>query len=144
LGDRPFGCGLFVFLTAFEKRGQGADEVSDRVEGFFGGGEEGGKSFWGGNGSRFIFVYTENRARFDRRVTGRVMGMSDNFEFSFKAARRITPEEVAAAKQAVKQQFGIEPSMGDRTPQHPLRSMPIDISADFDEPMTDLGEALET
>ncbi len=30
----------------------------------------------------------------------------------------------------------------DRTPQHPLRSMPIDIPADFDEPMTDLWDAL--
>jgi hypothetical protein len=30
----------------------------------------------------------------------------------------------------------------DRTPQHPLRSLPIDIPADFDEPMTDLWDAL--
>jgi hypothetical protein len=31
----------------------------------------------------------------------------------------------------------------DRTPQHPLRSIPINIPADFDEPMTDLWDALE-
>jgi hypothetical protein len=31
----------------------------------------------------------------------------------------------------------------DRTPQHPLRSLPIDIPADFNEPMTDLWGALE-
>jgi hypothetical protein len=30
----------------------------------------------------------------------------------------------------------------DRTPQHPLRNLPIDIPADFDEPMTDLWDAL--
>lgn len=30
----------------------------------------------------------------------------------------------------------------DRTPQHPLRSLPIDIPADFDQPMTDLWDAL--
>jgi hypothetical protein len=76
------------------------------------------------------------------------MGMSDDFEFSFETARRITPEEVAAAKLAIKEQFGIEPRkpdrMGDRTLQYPLCSMPIGIPADFDEPMTDLGEAMET
>jgi hypothetical protein len=73
-----------------------------------------------------------------------VLAMSEDFEnvdFPFAKARRITPEEVAAAKQAVKEQFGIEPGkvdrMVDRTPQHPLRSIPIDIPADFDEPMTD-------
>jgi hypothetical protein len=33
--------------------------------------------------------------------------------------------------------------MDDRTPQHPLRSMPIDIPPDFDEPMTELWDALE-
>ncbi len=33
--------------------------------------------------------------------------------------------------------------MGDRTPQHPLRGMPIDISANFDAPMPDLWDALE-
>jgi hypothetical protein len=72
--------------------------------------------------------------------------MSESFEnvdFPFAKARKITPEEVAAAKRAVKEQFGIEPSMGDRAPQHPLRSMPIDIPADFDEPMTELWDALE-
>lgn len=31
-------------------------------------------------------------------------------EFPFESARRITAEEVAAATEAVKQQFGIEPS----------------------------------
>jgi hypothetical protein len=31
----------------------------------------------------------------------------------------------------------------DRSPQHPLRSMPIEIPADFDEPMTDLWDELE-
>jgi hypothetical protein len=38
----------------------------------------------------------------------------------------------------------LEPSnrTDDRTPQHPLRSLPIDIPADFDEPMTDLWDAL--
>jgi hypothetical protein len=70
------------------------------------------------------------------------MGMSDDFEFSFETARRITPEEVAAAKLAVKEQFGIEPRepdrLGDRTLQHPLRSTPINIPADFDELMTGL------
>jgi uncharacterized protein (DUF4415 family) len=43
--------------------------------------------------------------------------MSDNFEFSFAAARRITPEEVAAAKQAAKEQFGIEPGKRGRPPK---------------------------
>jgi antitoxin HicB len=33
--------------------------------------------------------------------------------------------------------------MDDRTPQHLLRSLPIDIPADFDEPMADLWDALE-
>jgi hypothetical protein len=33
--------------------------------------------------------------------------------------------------------------MFDRTPNHPLRNMPIVIPADFDEPMTDLWDALE-
>jgi hypothetical protein len=33
--------------------------------------------------------------------------------------------------------------MDDRTPQHPLRSLPIDIPANFDEPMTDRWEALD-
>jgi hypothetical protein len=33
--------------------------------------------------------------------------------------------------------------MDDRTPQHPLRNLPIDIPADFDAPMTDLWDALE-
>jgi hypothetical protein len=42
------------------------------------------------------------------------MGMLDDFEFSFETARRITPEEVAAAKLAVKEQFGIEPREPDR------------------------------
>jgi hypothetical protein len=31
----------------------------------------------------------------------------------------------------------------DRKPNHPLRSIPIAIPADFDEPMTDLWEAVE-
>jgi hypothetical protein len=69
--------------------------------------------------------------------------MSDSFEdfdFPFDKARRITPEEVAAAKRAAKEQFGIEPRERDRTPQHPLRSMPIGIPANFDEPMTDFCE----
>ncbi|MFM2432973.1 MAG: hypothetical protein RLZZ511_4187 [Cyanobacteriota bacterium] len=73
--------------------------------------------FWGGNGSRFIFVYTENQAHFDRRINGSVMGMSDDFEFSFAVARQITPEEVAAAKAAVKAQFGIEPGKRGRPPK---------------------------
>jgi hypothetical protein len=72
---------------------------------------------------------------------------SEMVDFPFAKARRITPEEVSAAKQAAAQ-FGIEPGkrdrMVDRTPQHPLRSMPIiDIPADFDEPMTELWDALE-
>jgi uncharacterized protein (DUF4415 family) len=45
--------------------------------------------------------------------------MSDNFEFSFEAARRITPEEVAAAKAAVKEQFGIEPGKQRGRPPKP-------------------------
>ena len=45
--------------------------------------------------------------------------MSDNFEFSFAAARRITPEEVAAAKQAAKEQFGIEPGKQRGRPPKP-------------------------
>jgi hypothetical protein len=72
--------------------------------------------------------------------------MSDSFEsfdFPFAKARRITPEEVAAAKRAAKEQFGIEPGDGDRTPQHPLRSVPIDIPTNFDEPMTDVWDAPE-
>ncbi len=32
---------------------------------------------------------------------------------------------------------------GDRSPNHPLRGMPIVIPADFNEPMTDLWEAVE-
>jgi hypothetical protein len=31
----------------------------------------------------------------------------------------------------------------DRSPHHPLRSISITIPADFDEPMTDLWDALE-
>jgi hypothetical protein len=31
----------------------------------------------------------------------------------------------------------------DRTPNHPLRSIPIAIPADFNEPMTDLWEVIE-
>jgi hypothetical protein len=31
----------------------------------------------------------------------------------------------------------------DRSPHHPLRSIPITIPANFDEPMTDLWDALE-
>ena len=31
----------------------------------------------------------------------------------------------------------------DRSPNHPLRGMPIVIPADFNEPMTDLWEAVE-
>ncbi|MFM2432970.1 MAG: hypothetical protein RLZZ511_4184 [Cyanobacteriota bacterium] len=53
---------LFVFLAAFEEGGDGAEEVGDRVEGFFGGGEErcedeepdegiGGVEVWGHGGS---------------------------------------------------------------------------------------------
>lgn len=79
-----------------------------------------------------------------------VLAMSESFEnvdFPFAKARRITPEEVAAAKRAVKEQFGIEPGkvdrMDDRPPQHSLRRIPIDIPADFDEPMTELWDALE-
>jgi hypothetical protein len=33
----------------------------------------------------------------------------------------------------------VELSQDDRTPQHPLRCIPIDIPADFNEPMTELG-----
>ena len=46
--------------------------------------------------------------------------MSNNVEpvnFPFAAARRITSEEVAAAKLAVKEQFGIEPGKRDRPPK---------------------------
>ena len=46
--------------------------------------------------------------------------MSDNVEhvdFPFAAARRITSEEVAAAKLAVKAQFGIEPGKRGRPPK---------------------------
>jgi hypothetical protein len=32
---------------------------------------------------------------------------------------------------------------GDRSPNHPLRGIPIAIPADFNEPMTDLWEAVE-
>jgi uncharacterized protein (DUF4415 family) len=48
------------------------------------------------------------------------MIMSDSFEhvdFPFAAARRITPEEVAAAKRAAKAQFGIEPGKRGRPPK---------------------------
>ncbi|MBE9011380.1 hypothetical protein IQ250_14300 [Pseudanabaenaceae cyanobacterium LEGE 13415] len=31
----------------------------------------------------------------------------------------------------------------DRSPNHPLRSLPLTISPDFDEPMTELWDALE-
>jgi hypothetical protein len=34
---------------------------------------------------------------------------SEMVDFPFAQARRITPEEVAAAKRAAKEQFGIEP-----------------------------------
>jgi hypothetical protein len=34
-------------------------------------------------------------------------------------------------------------SLCDRSPNHPLRSLPIAIPADFDEPMLDLWEATE-
>ena len=46
--------------------------------------------------------------------------MSDNLEhvdFPLAAARRITSEEVAAARLAVKEQFGIEPGKCDRPPK---------------------------
>jgi hypothetical protein len=46
--------------------------------------------------------------------------MSESFEnvdFPFAKARRITPEEVAAAKRAVKEQFGIEPGKRGRPPK---------------------------
>ena len=46
--------------------------------------------------------------------------MSNNVEpvdFPFAAARRITSKEVAAAKLAVKEQFGIEPGKCDRPPK---------------------------
>ncbi len=46
--------------------------------------------------------------------------MSDNFEeqdFPFAAARRITREEVAAAKVAAAEQFGIEPGRRGRPPK---------------------------
>ena len=48
--------------------------------------------------------------------------MSDNVEhvdFPFAAARRITSEEVAAAKLAVKEQFGIEPGKQRGRPPKP-------------------------
>jgi uncharacterized protein (DUF4415 family) len=45
------------------------------------------------------------------------MSDSEPVDFPFAKARRITPEEVAAAKQAAKEQFGIEPGDGDRTPK---------------------------
>lgn len=35
------------------------------------------------------------------------------------------------------------PTTRDRSPDHPLRQIPIVIPADFDEPMTDLWEATE-
>lgn len=43
--------------------------------------------------------------------------MSDNAEFPFGTARRITGAEVAAAKQAVKEQFGIEVGRRGRPPK---------------------------
>ena len=46
--------------------------------------------------------------------------MSDNLEhvdFPFESARRITNEEVTAAKLAVEEQFGIEPGKRDRPPK---------------------------
>jgi uncharacterized protein (DUF4415 family) len=46
--------------------------------------------------------------------------MSYSFEdvdFPFAAARRITSEEVAAAKRAVQEQFGIEPGKRGRPPK---------------------------
>ena len=46
--------------------------------------------------------------------------MSDNLEhvdFPFESARRITNEEVTAAKLAVEEQFGIEPGKCDRPPK---------------------------
>ena len=46
--------------------------------------------------------------------------MSENLEhvdFPFESARRITSKEVAAAKLAVKEQFGIEPGKRDRSPK---------------------------
>ncbi len=48
--------------------------------------------------------------------------MSDNVEhvsFPFESARRITSEEVAAAKLAVKEQFGIEPGKQRGRPPKP-------------------------
>ena len=54
------------------------------------------------------------------KINGRVMIMSDSLEpvdFPFAAARRITSEEVAAARLAVKVQFGIEPGKRDRSPK---------------------------
>lgn len=48
--------------------------------------------------------------------------MSDNSEsmdFPFESARRITSEEVAAAKLAIKEQFGIEPGKQRGRPPKP-------------------------
>lgn len=56
----------------------------------------------------------------DLQIERSVKVMSDNVEhvdFPFAAARRITSEEVAAAKLAVKEQFGIEPGKRGRPPK---------------------------
>ena len=42
---------------------------------------------------------------------------SESMDFPFVVARRITSEEVAATKLAVKEQFGIEPGKYDRPPK---------------------------
>ncbi len=56
----------------------------------------------------------------DLQIERSVKVMSDNVEhvdFPFAAARRITSEEVAVAKLAVKEQFGIEPGKRGRPPK---------------------------
>jgi hypothetical protein len=44
---------------------------------------------------------------------------SESMSFPFAAARRITSEEVAAAKLAIKEQFGIEPGKQRGRPPKP-------------------------
>jgi uncharacterized protein (DUF4415 family) len=45
------------------------------------------------------------------------LGESEMIDFPFAKARKITLEEVAAAKRAAKEQFGIEPGKRGRSPK---------------------------
>lgn len=64
------------------------------------------------------FEWDNNKARANaakHKVTFEVSVMNEEVtEFPFESARRITAEEVAVAREAVREQFGIEPPLRGR------------------------------